>query len=68
MPSALIPFCSFNSVMKGKSWPNMSFPVCDLFDPVVHEGRLCYQMDMAEKMPKEKIVQGDGLTLLIRAR
>ena len=67
MPSALIPFCSFNSVMKGKFMPNVSFPVCNLFDPVVHEGRLCYQMDMAEKMPKEKIVQGDGLTLLIDA-
>ena len=67
MPSALIPFCSFGSVMKGKHAQNISFPVCDLFDPVVHDGRLCFQMDMAKKMPKEKTVQGKGLTLIIDA-
>ena len=49
--------------------PSALIPFCSLllFDPVVHEGKLCYQMDMAEKMPKEKIVQGDGLTLLMDA-
>ena len=67
MPSALIPFCSFNSVIKGKVVPNMSFPVCDLFDPVVHKGKLCFQMDMTRKMPKAKTVQGKGLTLIIDA-
>ena len=65
MPSALIPFCTFDSVIKGKVMPNMSFPVCDLFDPVVHEGKLCYQMDMTKKMTKESTVQGNGLTLII---
>ena len=67
MPSALIPFCSFNSVIKGKAVPNMPFPVCDLFDPVVHNGKLCFQMDMTVKMPSAKTVQGKGLTLIIDA-
>ena len=67
MPSALIPFCTFNSDMKGKVMSNVSFPVCDLFEPVVHDGKLCYQMDMTKKMSEEKTVQGDGLTLLLDA-
>ena len=65
MPSALIPFCSFGSALKGKRMQNISFPVCDLFDPVVHDGKLCYQMDMTKKLPKERTVQGIGLTLII---
>ena len=67
MPSAVIPFCSFGSVLKGKAIPNMSFPVCDLFDPVVLDGKLCFQMEMTKKMPKENTVQGEGLTLIIDA-
>ena len=67
MPSALIPFCSVGSVLKGKVLPNISLPVCDLFDPVVLDGKLCYQMDMAKKMPKESTVQGNGLALIIDA-
>ena len=67
MPSALIPFCTFNSDMKGKVMSNISFPVCDLFDPVVHDGQLCYQMDVTTKMSKQSTVQGKGLTLIIDA-
>ena len=66
-PSALIPFCSFNSDIKGKVMSKFSFPVCDLFDPVVLDGKLCYQMDMAKKLPKENTVQGNGLVLIIDA-
>ena len=67
MPSALIPFCSFGSVLKGKFISNISFPVCDLFDPVVLDGRLCYQIDMTKEMPEESTVRGEGLTLIIDA-
>ena len=67
MPSALIPFCSFGSVLKGKHMSNISLRVCDLFDPVVHDRKLCYQMDMTKKMYKENTVQGEGLTLIIDA-
>ena len=67
MPSALIPFCSVGSVLKGRHMPNMSLPVCDLFDPVVLDGKLCYQMDMAKKMPKDSTVQSNGLAMIIDA-
>ena len=67
MPSALIPFCSFGPVLKGKVIQNISFPVCDLFDPVVHYGKLCYQMEMTKKMPNEITVQRRGLTLIMDA-
>ena len=67
MPSALIPFCSFGPVLKGKVIQNVSFPVCDLFDPVVHYGKLCYQMEMTKKMPNEITVQRRGLTLIMDA-
>ena len=66
VPSALIPFCSFNSILEGKFLANISFPVCDLFDPVVHDGKLCYQLDMAKKIYKES-KKGIGLTLIIDA-
>ena len=65
MPSALIPFCFFGSIAKGVRLPNISLRVCDLFDPVVYNGKLCYQMDTAEKMPEEKTFEGNGLTLVI---
>ena len=67
MPSALIPFCSFGSTLKGKHSQNISLRVCHLFDPVVRDGKLCYQMDMTKKMPNENTVQGEGLTLIIDA-
>ena len=71
MPSALIPFCSFGSVLEGKVMPNISFPVCDLFDPVVHDGKLCYQIDVTKKMSEKSSEQGKGLsktlTLIIDA-
>ena len=47
--------------------PNISYPVCDLFDPVAHGGKLCYQIDVAKKMPKESSIQHKGLTLIIDA-
>ena len=53
LPSALIPFCAFGSVLQGKVLTNISFPVCNLFDPVVYDGKLCYQVDLSKKIPKE---------------
>ena len=63
MPSALIPFCSFGSVLKGNYVSNISFRVCDLFYPVIHNGKLCYQTDIV-KMASE---QGSGLLLIMDA-
>ena len=67
MPSALyIPFCSFGSVLKGNYVSNISFRVCDLFYPVIHNGKLCYQTDIA-KMASEHSLQGSGLLLIMDA-
>ena len=67
MPSSLIPFCSFGSVLRGKYVPNFSLPVCDLFHPVVLDGKLCYHFDPVKEMFKERIMKGSGLTLVMDA-
>ena len=65
-PSALIPFCSFGTEMIGLEALNMTFPVCNIFEPTVYNGHLCYQVDM-KNHPKQKVFEGKehGLMLLI---
>ena len=65
-PSALIPFCSFRSNMTGMSVPNMTFPLCDIFEPTVYDGRLCYQTDI-KQIFGHRAVKGkeNGLMFLI---
>ena len=48
--------------------PNMTFNVCNIFEPTVFEGRLCYQAD-AKKHPGQFFFKGkgSGLMLLIDA-
>ena len=52
--------------MLGPEVPNMTFPICDIFEPTVYEGRLCYQADV-EKHLGQKDFEGkkSGLMLLI---
>ena len=65
-PSAFIPFCSFGAEMMGSEVPNMTFPICDIFEPTVFEGKLCYQVDV-EKTSGQRVFEGkeSGLMLLI---
>ena len=44
----------------------MTFPVCDIFEPTVYEGRLCYQVDV-KKHSGQTAFEGkeSGLMLLI---
>ena len=65
-PSSFIPFCSFGAKLIGPKVPNMTFPVCDIFEPAVFEGRLCYQV-LGEKLSRQKVSEGkrSGLMLLI---
>ena len=65
-PSAFIPFCSFGAKMMGPEVPNMTFPICDIFEPTVYEGNLCYKVDI-KKHPGQTVFQGkeSGLMLLI---
>ena len=67
-PSALVPFCSYqaNSSLLGQEGPEVNMTVCDKFEPVVFDGRLCYSLDVAKlnKVPT-KAGKTSGLFLLI---
>ena len=65
-PSALIPFCSFGAKMIGSKAQNMTFPVCDIFEPTVFQGRLCYQAE-PKKSFGQQVFEGkkSGLMMLI---
>ena len=65
-PSAFVPFCSFGAKMIGSKVPNMTFPVCNISEPTVFEGRLCYKINV-EKRSGRTVFEGkeSGLMLLI---
>ena len=67
MPSALIPFCAFKRVMSGERRANLSVPVCTSFDPVNHNGQLCYQLNNSRLGVEQKGGNGvrEGLLLLL---
>ena len=69
MPSALIPFCAFNSLLIGETTANLSFPVCTSFFPVIHDARLCYQLNSSkvDVVPKDGVREGLLLLLDINA-
>ena len=64
MPSALIPFCQYQSEFLGKTIPGSRFLACDRFEPSVIDGRLCYSLKDQLKRPTK---QGkvNGLILMI---
>ena len=64
MPSALIPFCQYQSEDLGKTIPGSRFLACDSFEPSVIDGRLCYSL---KDQPKQPTKQGkrNGLLLMI---
>ena len=49
--------------MIGSKVPNMTFPVCNVFEPTAYGGHLCYQVDIK----KHSVFEGkeSGLMLLI---
>ena len=65
-PSAFVPFCAFGTELLGPTVQNMSTPVCNIFDPTVVEGRLCYQTNV-EKLTTQHDSHGkkSGLILFI---
>ena len=65
-PSALIPFCSFGTEMLGVEVPNMTFLACNIFEPTIYQGQLCYQADV-EKYRRYQAVKGkmSGLMMII---
>ena len=53
--------------MIGPKVPNMTFPVCDIFEPTVYEGRQCYQVNIEQIQAQAQVSKGkkNGLMLLI---
>ena len=39
-PLTCIPFCAFGANLIGMKWPNMTFHVCNIFEPTVYEDLL----------------------------
>ena len=50
--------------MIGTKMPNMTYNVCNIFEPTVFEGRLCYQTN-AEKNPGQIFFEGKGSGLML---
>ena len=70
MPSAFIPYCSFETSLSilGEFVPNMTFPVCKMFKPIVYEGHICYTLQISKVIRKKSdFYQGKegGLMLII---
>ena len=67
-PSTLIPFCSLETEIIGLEVPNMTFPMCNIFDPTVYHGQLCYHVKVRQhQIQRQNIFEGkrSGLMLLI---
>ena len=70
LPSALIPFCAYQSNLTtlGTTIPGFSFPVCTAFQPTLLHGQLCYSLDMESMLlegEREKTIEGIGGGILI---
>ena len=66
-PSALVPFCSYQgeSMILGRELPEMDYlTVCDKFQPVILEGKLCHSLDIA-KLTKSPTKSGKSNGLLL---
>ena len=64
MPSLLVPYCSFPSKILGGKSSGYNFPFCDILEPVVFDGRLCYSVGK-EFGGKSKEGKENGLLLMI---
>ena len=49
-PSSFIPFCDFGNNMSamGISVPELEYPVCNKFQPILLKGQMCYQVDVSD--------------------
>ena len=67
-PSALIPFCAYqtNMTLLGQSTVDLPYDVCSKFQPTVLEGQVCYFLDLT-MIEKEhtKVNIDNGLLLIL---
>ena len=69
-PSALIPFCGYqtNMAILGNTRQDLPFPICTKFQPTVLEGQLCYSLDLAAILGEnQKTISGKrhGILLIL---
>ena len=64
MPSALIPFCSYQSEVLGKTIQGYNLLACNSFEPSLINGRLCYSLKDQLK-GKTRHGKKNGLMLMI---
>ena len=64
--SSFIPFCAYKSnlvISKDPLWlSNISFPLCSSFEPTMHEGQLCYEIEPDGPADEGKV---NELTMLL---
>ena len=68
LPASLIPICSYqmNSSMLGREVSNLNFTVCDSFKHTVHQGQLCYSLQIDRNHHgKSGIRKKNGLLLIL---
>ena len=65
MPSALIPFCSYQSEISGKTIHGYNLLACNSFGPSIVNGRLCYSLKDQLKGKKTRHGKKNGLMLMI---
>ena len=68
LPASLIPICSYqlNSSMLGREIDNLNFTVCDSFKHTIHQGQLCYSLQLNRNdHGKSRIRKKNGLLLIL---
>ena len=65
-PSALVPFCSYQSNLLGQKILELNQTACDKFEPTILEGQLCYSLDVAKLQIKPtREGKTNGLLLML---
>ena len=62
-PSALIPFCGYQTHLLGQTRPSHPFTICSQFKPTLMYGQLCYSFRLNSNLTKAGIKH--GLLLLL---
>ena len=70
MPLSLVPLCAYQGQVLGPDMPGHNFSYCDIFEPDVLEGKLCYSMNLTKLshgFAETKMGKSQGLILVIDA-
>ena len=67
LPSALIPFCAYQSNIKllGQDLDELPFTICNQFQPTVVQKRLCYSLNTSYSDIKTKAGKEMGIMMVL---